>query len=645
MESWGFPDGNIIDLLEKMRLDPLQDINHKLQMHSSLVRRLSLDKELQGHQSCVNALAWNSSGSLLISGSDDTRIDLMLYWLTSKFWVAVGLAEEIGTAKFDQIMEKLLKMNIWSYKGRRLLHSIETGHNNNIFCTKFVPETSDELVVSAAADAEVEVGNPNVVWSASEDGTLRQHDFREGSSCPLAGSSNQECHNVLVVPVLIAQMYLERASLIWNLCTSNAGGYVGSLVDANKKIICRLDLRCGLKKSLADPPNQCLALKSCDISSTRPHQLLVGGSDSFARLYDRRMLPPLSSCQTKMKPPKCVNYFCPMHLSERLGSAQLKQIYVSYLLPSPGQILSARCIRSGQSSMRYSAGDYSKHIRLAPPISCGSEIPSLLPTVSAVSSVKRNNIADKLDMYHKLVQVGEKSLKEASAYMYGIEACCEVLDGKGPEIGDALKHECLCTRAALFLKRKWKNDVHMAIRDCNKARKINPSSFRAHYYMSEALAQLGELKEALDYAIVARHLAPSSIDVSERIIYGGRNIKIARSVQRGLVHHCLAYQRDGSITKIISVPTMCVSLHREAAEAKKTDKEKEERTNTVRTTSSIPFSDILLRTEVQSDIYQEGRSERDDSDFEEELELGFETSMSDDEGHEMNPMFFREVYV
>ncbi|OMP01915.1 hypothetical protein COLO4_11469 [Corchorus olitorius] len=44
----------------------------------------------------------------------------------------------------------------------------------------------------------VEVGNPNVVWSASEDGTLRQHDFREGTSCPPAGSSHQECRNVFV---------------------------------------------------------------------------------------------------------------------------------------------------------------------------------------------------------------------------------------------------------------------------------------------------------------------------------------------------------------------------------------------------------------------------------------------------------------
>lgn len=35
------------------------------------------------------------------------------------------------------------------------MHSVETGHTANIFCTKFVPETSDELVVSGAGDAEV----------------------------------------------------------------------------------------------------------------------------------------------------------------------------------------------------------------------------------------------------------------------------------------------------------------------------------------------------------------------------------------------------------------------------------------------------------------------------------------------------------
>ncbi|KAL4578710.1 hypothetical protein LXL04_014839 [Taraxacum kok-saghyz] len=141
------------------------------------------------HQGCVNTIAWNSKRSLLISGSDDTRV------------------------------------NVWSYESRKLLQSIESGHTLNILCTKFVPETCDDFVASGAADTEVrlfnlsrtqedcnitpsalfqchtrrvkklavEPGNPNVVWSASEDGTLRQHDLREVTSCPPAG----ECRNIL----------------------------------------------------------------------------------------------------------------------------------------------------------------------------------------------------------------------------------------------------------------------------------------------------------------------------------------------------------------------------------------------------------------------------------------------------------------
>lgn len=40
----------------------------------------------------------------------------------------------------------------------------------------------------------------------------------------------------------------------------------------------------------------------------------------------------------------------------------------------------------------------------------------------------------------------------SSDYLYGIDACNEVLDGKGPDIGSSLRHDCLCIRAALLLK-------------------------------------------------------------------------------------------------------------------------------------------------------------------------------------------------
>ncbi|KAF5955347.1 hypothetical protein HYC85_008203 [Camellia sinensis] len=513
MESLCFHDGNITDLIDKRTLDVRHDIGRSLQMHSSLIQRLSMERQLEGHSGCVNAVAWNSKGSLLISGSDDTRV------------------------------------NIYSYSSRKLLHSIETGHSANIFCTKFVPETSDELVVSGAGDAEVEVGNPNVVWSASEDGTLRQHDFREASSCPPARSSHQECRNVL------------------------------------------LDLRCGAKKSLADPPKQLLALKSCDISSTRPHLLLVGGSDAFARLYDRRMLPPLSSCRKKLSPPPCVNYFCPMHLSDQ-GHSSLHLTHVTFspngeevLLSYSGEHVYLMDLNhAGGTSMQYTSADASKIMTFSPTLNGVELQSSILGALQNGFHLKRNVSAMFLqhEKCRKLVQIAEKSLMDNTHYFHGIEACNEVLDAHGHEIEPVLMHECLCIRAALFLKRKWKNDAYMALRDCHRARRINSSSFRAFHIQSEALLQLGKYKEALEFAISAQSMAPLDSEVAATL----------ENIQK----HLAAVLRFGENTTSSPILRLIVMLHK------------------------------MVRG-----------PEREDSDYDEELELDFETSISGDEGRDVEP--------
>ncbi|XP_011012679.1 PREDICTED: WD and tetratricopeptide repeats protein 1 isoform X2 [Populus euphratica] len=561
MDNYGFHDGNICNMLES-RHRP--DVNHSLQMHSSLIRRLSQERELEGHQGCVNSIAWNSKGSLLISGSDDTR------------------------------------MNIWNYAGRKLLHSIDTGHSANIFCTKFVPETSDELVVAGAGDAEVrlfnlsrlsgrspddnsispsalyqchtrrvkklavEVGNPNVVWSASEDGTLRQHDFREGSSCPPAGSSH-ECRNIL------------------------------------------LDLRSGAKRSLADPPKQTLALRSCDISTSRPHLLLVGGSDAFARLYDRRMLPPLTSCRKRMSPPRCVNYFCPMHLSER-GRSSLHLTHVTFspngdevLLSYSGEhVYLMNANHSGGTAVRYTIGDTSKLMTFAPTLN-GLELQPLPSCVLKRQNYSKTSGSSILEKCRKLVQIAEKFLEEGTCYFYGIEACNEVLDGHGRVIGPTLRHECLCIRAALLLKRKWKNDVHMAIRDCYNARRIDSSSFRALYYMSEALSRLGKHKEALEFSIAAQCSAPGNTEVAV----------LMEDIRKNLA----------------------------TAEAGKSSKDNDGATRSeTRNGRALSLSDILYHSEANSDASHDGPgSDREDSDYDEELELDFETSVSGDEGRDVEP--------
>ncbi|XP_062216646.1 protein ALTERED SEED GERMINATION 2-like isoform X2 [Phragmites australis] len=555
---WRFSDGSVTDLLNARSLHGSPDIKKKVQFHSSLVQKLALEKEMEGHIGCVNAISWNSTGSLLISGSDDTRI------------------------------------NIWSYNNRELLHDIDTGHSANIFCTKFVPERCDEVVVSGAGDAEVrvfnmsrlsgrrpreismepeavyqchsrrvkklavEIGNPNVVWSASEDGTLRQHDFRECSSCPRAGSANQECRNVL------------------------------------------LDLRCGAKKSLADQPRQPLALKSCDISSVRPHQILVGGSDAFARLYDRRMLPPLGSCQTKRKPPPCVKMFCPLHLADSKTYLHLthvafspngKEVLLSY---SGEHVYLFDVDPDNMSSVRYTA-DYVREQLFAPPF---HKEPAKQQKFS-VNTASRNLC--RVDMCRKLMQVAIKSLETSTNLMHGIEACSEVLESVRPDVDDDMRHDCFCTRAGLYLKRKWKNDVYMAIRDCNRARNIDPTSYQAHLYMAEALLQLGRLKEASEYAEAANSLLPPYSQLRKQVDDIKQRVASAEEEKNRMDQNGNA-KADRQRGKLRSL------------------------------------SDILLRSDVSGSSSQEGR---EDSDYDDEMELDYETSVSGDERRENDQGVFQ----
>lgn len=48
--------------------------------------QIAMTYGLQGHVGCVNAVAWNSKGSLLISGSDDTRV---LFFLTLTMGIVI----------------------------------------------------------------------------------------------------------------------------------------------------------------------------------------------------------------------------------------------------------------------------------------------------------------------------------------------------------------------------------------------------------------------------------------------------------------------------------------------------------------------------------------------------------------------------
>jgi hypothetical protein len=64
------------------------------------------------------------------------------------------------------------------------------------------------------------------------------------------------------------------------------------------------------------------------INSALPHC-----SDAFARLYDRRMLPPQTASRQQSKAPPCVSYFCPARLSDNVHSFTLGSYICSQPVP------------------------------------------------------------------------------------------------------------------------------------------------------------------------------------------------------------------------------------------------------------------------------------------------------------------------
>lgn len=90
----------------------------------------------------------------------------------------------------------------------------------------------------------------------------------------------------------------------------------------------------------------------------------------------------------------------------------------------------------------------------------------------------------------------------------------------------------------------------------------------------------------------------------------------------------------------VALKVESIKEHIAAAEADQTNKENGgESRSDPRAGRVLSLSDILYRSDANSDTSQDGpRSERDDSDDDDdELELAFETSISGDEGREMDP--------
>ncbi|KAL2590436.1 hypothetical protein AAZV13_13G289300 [Glycine max] len=86
-----------------------------------LVKSLDLYGKLDGHEGCVNAVEFNSTGDILVSGSDDRQI------------------------------------MFWNWESKTKLFAYPSGHTDNIFQTKIMPFTDDCRIVTSAGDGQFDL--------------------------------------------------------------------------------------------------------------------------------------------------------------------------------------------------------------------------------------------------------------------------------------------------------------------------------------------------------------------------------------------------------------------------------------------------------------------------------------------------------
>lgn len=216
------------------------------------MKALGFQEELRGHSGCVNRLSWNDDGTFLASVSDDTNIILwpfpngqpyrmptlhtrnvlgvsFLPHSNSSALVTGGMDSCVSLHRIsetDSYFDSLTRSDCWGAP-RNDAHSL-VAHTATFKChTKSVN------------DIEVCQYEPNLAWSASSDGTVRQFDFR----IPKSQQERPESSNVLIH-------------------APNAGTSTGI--------------------------GRWLGVSSVRVNSVRPEMLAIGIQSSSVLLFDRR---------------------------------------------------------------------------------------------------------------------------------------------------------------------------------------------------------------------------------------------------------------------------------------------------------------------------------------------------------------------
>ncbi|CAF0943540.1 unnamed protein product [Adineta ricciae] len=201
----------------------------KLKNSSSITRRLKLDRTLNVHRGCVNTICWNERGTAILSGSDDQHLIVTDPYTT------------------------------------KVLTSVHSGHRENIFSVKFLPETNDRRVVSCSGDGVI---------------------FHTNFDRPANSQSNDGCFTCHGAATTYEVRVIPRTPDLFFSCSDDC---TVRLYDLRTKSNC-LKAHCNddiLIKSK-------WGITSIDVNPMNPYEIVCGCSDSSVRLYDHRKLSTLS---------------------------------------------------------------------------------------------------------------------------------------------------------------------------------------------------------------------------------------------------------------------------------------------------------------------------------------------------------------
>jgi len=431
-----------------------RSFQRKCHLTGDLVERLGLEKELEGHQGCVNCIEWSKAGELLASGSDDKTVI------------------------------------IWDGLRGKKRAQINTVHEGNIFSVKFLPQTDNHVIATGAGDyrvcvADVETGatthnltqhmgrvkrlataedTPHVFWSAAEDGTVMQWDTRE--------DYNKGEANVLV----------------------NLLNHTGRAAE------CKCIAVCPSRPEL-------MAIGANDpyvrVFDRRMLTLQRLGTGDAATNWERRHRLADKEGEGDNTPSGAVAYFVPGHLPgmEQMYIKKLRPLAATYVTYSPDGTQLLVNLGGEQIYLYDRHALYEKRLALPAQTlaviqNCDKETGKASPN-GKTNGYSNGYSASKfkaLPRHVEAIKLEANAEFEAEQYTAAIQLYNQAIA--------AHSHPILYgNRGAALMKRRWDGDVYAALRDCHTALALDPGHIKAHLRLARCLHDLDwpeEAKQCLD---------------------------------------------------------------------------------------------------------------------------------------------------